>query len=62
MQSGHSGGTCAETIKKVGEDIEGLKFNVAIAQMMQCVNVYTSAAEIPLDLFRSQCTTSAWQM
>eukprot|EP00667_Euglena_gracilis_P001719 EG_transcript_1718 len=46
-----------ETIKKVGEDIEGLKFNVAIAQMMQCVNVYTSAAEIPLDLFRDflQC-------
>eukprot|EP00669_Euglena_mutabilis_P005994 TRINITY_DN1771_c0_g1_i1.p2 TRINITY_DN1771_c0_g1~~TRINITY_DN1771_c0_g1_i1.p2 ORF type:complete len:235 (+),score=91.19 TRINITY_DN1771_c0_g1_i1:970-1674(+) len=40
-----------ETIKKVGEDIEGLKFNTAIAQMMQCANAYSAAEAIPLPLF-----------
>lgn len=40
-----------ETVKKVGEDIEALKFNTAISQMMQCVNAYTSADAVPLDLF-----------
>jgi len=40
-----------ETIKKVGEDIEGLKFNTAIAQMMQCANAYSAADAIPLPLF-----------
>ncbi|WP_411845840.1 class I tRNA ligase family protein [Roseibacillus persicicus] len=39
------------TIKKVGEDIEALKFNTAISSMMECVNAYTSAKEIPQDLF-----------
>ncbi|MGJ8725674.1 MAG: leucine--tRNA ligase [Roseibacillus sp.] len=39
------------TIKKVGEDIEALKFNTAISTMMECVNAYTSAKEIPQDLF-----------
>lgn len=29
-----------ETIKKVGEDIEGFKFNTAIAQMMICINSF----------------------
>lgn len=29
-----------ETIKKVGEDIEGFKFNTAIAQMMICLNSF----------------------
>ncbi len=29
-----------ETIKKVGEDIEGFKFNTAVAQMMICLNSF----------------------
>jgi leucyl-tRNA synthetase len=35
------------TIKKVGEDIEALSFNTAIAQMMICVNEFTAAALRP---------------
>ena len=36
-----------QTIKKVGEDIEALKFNTAISQMMECVNAFTAAKELP---------------
>ena len=39
------------TIKKVGEDIEALKFNTAISAMMECVNAYTSEDSVPADLF-----------
>ena len=39
------------TIKKVGEDIEGLRFNTAISAMMECVNAYTKASAIPQGLF-----------
>jgi leucyl-tRNA synthetase len=35
------------TVKKVGEDIEALKFNTAIAQMMVCVNELNKAGERP---------------
>ena len=36
------------TIKKVGEDIEALSFNTAIAQMMVCTNALTAANPRPL--------------
>ncbi|TNE32852.1 leucine--tRNA ligase [bacterium] len=36
-----------ETIKKVGEDIEHLKFNTAIAQMMILINEFYKEEEIP---------------
>lgn len=39
------------TIKKVGEDIEALRFNTAISTMMECVNAYTKAKTVPQDLF-----------
>ncbi len=39
------------TIKKVGEDIENLRFNTAISAMMECVNAYTKAQQIPETLF-----------
>ena len=35
------------TIKKVGEDIEALSFNTAIAQMMVCTNALTAANPRP---------------
>ena len=41
------------TIKKVGEDIEKLRFNTAISQMMECINAFTSGNEVPHELFRS---------
>ena len=41
------------TIKKVGNDIEKLRFNTAISQMMECINAFTSANQIPHELFRS---------
>ena len=41
-----------ETIRKVGGDIEALSFNTAIAQMMICVNEFTSAAPRPLEALR----------
>ena len=41
------------TIKKVGDDIEKLRFNTAISQMMECINAFTSANQIPHELFRS---------
>jgi len=41
------------TIKKVGEDIEKLRFNTAISQMMECINAFTSENEVPHELFRS---------
>lgn len=37
-----------KTIKKVGEDIENLRFNTAIAQMMTFVNVATGGEKISL--------------
>lgn len=39
------------TIKKVQEAIESLRFNTAISSMMECSNAYTSAGEVPRDLF-----------
>jgi leucyl-tRNA synthetase len=36
-----------QTVKKVTEDIEGLKFNTAIAQMMVCVNELTKLERRP---------------
>jgi leucyl-tRNA synthetase len=36
-----------QTVKKVGEDIEGLRFNTAIAQMMIFVNEATKAEHLP---------------
>ena len=39
------------TIKKVGEDIEALRFNTAISSMMECVNAYTKADSVPEALF-----------
>lgn len=39
------------TIKKVGEDIEALRFNTAISAMMECANAYTKAGSVPHALF-----------
>ena len=36
-----------KTIKKVGEDTEGLRFNTAVSQMMVFVNTATAAATLP---------------
>lgn len=41
------------TIKKVGEDIEALSFNTAIAQMMIFVNAFTSAPVRPVAALRT---------
>ena len=41
------------TIKKVGDDIETLSFNTAIAQMMVCTNALTSANPVPRSALRS---------
>lgn len=40
-----------QTIKKVQEAIETLRFNTAISSMMECTNAFTAAGEIPRDLF-----------
>jgi leucyl-tRNA synthetase len=40
------------TIKKVGEDIEALSFNTAIAQMMVCTNALTHANPRPVEAIR----------
>ncbi len=37
-----------KTIKKVGEDIENLSFNTAIAKMMECTNAMTAAEQVSL--------------
>jgi leucyl-tRNA synthetase len=42
-----------QTIKKVGEDIESLSFNTAIAQMMICTNALTQANPRPREALRS---------
>ena len=41
------------TIKKVGEDIEALSFNTAIAQMMIFVNAFTTAETMPIAALRT---------
>ncbi|MEO8045638.1 MAG: leucine--tRNA ligase, partial [Spartobacteria bacterium] len=41
------------TIKKVGEDIEALSFNTAIAQMMIFVNAFTTAESVPVSAMRT---------
>ncbi len=41
------------TIKKVGEDIEALSFNTAIAQMMVYVNTFTSVSPRPVAALRT---------
>ncbi len=40
------------TIKKVGEDIEALSFNTAIAQMMVCTNALIAATPRPVSAIR----------
>ncbi|MEN8693512.1 MAG: leucine--tRNA ligase [Akkermansiaceae bacterium] len=40
-----------QTIKRVEEAINSLRFNTAISAMMECTNAYTAAAEVPKDLF-----------
>jgi len=59
------------TIKKVGEDIEALSFNTAIAQMMVCTNAFVSATPRPrsciltllhvLNPFAPHITEELWQ-
>ncbi|MDE0859367.1 MAG: leucine--tRNA ligase [Akkermansiaceae bacterium] len=39
------------TIKRVEEAINTLRFNTGISAMMECTNAYTSAGEVPRDLF-----------
>ena len=41
------------TIRKVGEDVEKLRFNTAISQMMECTNAFTSAENVPHELFQT---------
>ena len=41
------------TMKKVGEDIEALSFNTAIAQMMIFVNAFTTAETMPIAALRT---------
>ncbi|MEO7724024.1 MAG: class I tRNA ligase family protein, partial [Chthoniobacterales bacterium] len=41
------------TLKKVGEDIEALSFNTAIAQMMIFVNAFTNAEVVPVSALRA---------
>ena len=40
-----------QTIKRVEEAINSLRFNTAISAMMECANAYTAAKEVPKDLF-----------
>ncbi len=40
-----------QTIKRVEEAINSLRFNTAISAMMECTNAYTAAKEVPRDLF-----------
>ncbi len=40
-----------QTIKKVGEDIEGMKFNTAISQLMICLNAFEKQEEISQNSF-----------
>ncbi|MCK5027661.1 MAG: class I tRNA ligase family protein, partial [Candidatus Pacebacteria bacterium] len=41
-----------KTIKKVEEDIEGFKFNTAIAQMMIMANELENTKKVPKDVFK----------
>lgn len=43
--------TVHQTVKKVTEDIEAMKFNTAVSQMMICVKVMEDAEVIPQNLF-----------
>ena len=43
--------TTHQTIKRVEEAINSLRFNTAISAMMECTNAYTAAKEVPRDLF-----------
>lgn len=40
-----------KTIKKVGEDLEGMKFNTAVSQLMICQNAMQEEMSIPTELF-----------
>lgn len=40
-----------QTIKRVEEAINSLRFNTGISAMMECANAYTAAKEVPKDLF-----------
>ena len=40
-----------QTIKRVEDAINSLRFNTAISAMMECSNAYTAAKEVPKDLF-----------
>jgi leucyl-tRNA synthetase len=45
-----------DTIKKVGEEIESLKFNTAISFMMKCTKAFTQAEVVPLQEFQQLLT------
>jgi len=47
-----------ETIKKVGDDIEALRFNTAISQMMILANAIQKAPQVARATFVSVCTPS----
>jgi leucyl-tRNA synthetase len=40
-----------KTVKKVGEDIEAMRFNTAISALMICANEMDNAESVPKDLF-----------
>lgn len=40
-----------KTVKKVGEDIDGFRFNTAVAKMMEFVNIATKAGAITQDTY-----------
>jgi len=42
-----------KTIKKVGEDIEGLKFNTAVSALMILLNEFETLQEIPRDAYKT---------
>ena len=46
-----------QTVKKVTEDYEGLRFNTAISQMMVFINDAYKADELPKSICRRLCET-----
>ena len=42
-----------KTIKKVSEDIEAMKFNTAVAQLMILLNEMEKAQDVPLEIFKT---------
>ncbi len=44
-----------QTVRKITTDIDAMKFNTAVAQLMSCLNAYEKTESVPMESFETYC-------